>query len=501
MSKTNAKKSGFMYDQGSNNRSDKRASSIQPSMLPPFFREKTRLLQKIYIFAMVFAVSIATAVVSFLSLDNFSGKYGITTNTQIAYMIITLIMLFITIGASTFYVWWSKTRAHLFTPTGTIGVILAPLIISALLLYLDFSKPDPNAAETIRNMFFMLGIASLAGGGITGIIVLIRNFIASKVFREAKFRSLFVLPGLLITSAAPFVTYITAKDNLFMSFEASEFIFGILVMFGGLVIMTIGWMLSMKYKHATKKSTTSSVKLSGSLPIIVIFTTLGSVGIKYMGALQFDLPLLMTIAIDVVFLLTFMVFLFFKARIKNIGHANPMLNEFLLKSIIIAITIIGLMMVAIAPSLVVKKSYSELSFSILCVTSVSLILIVALGHFANLIVFEKFFKSIVASTVTTILIILSIVFVLGTLSQSTLIVQIISRSIVMVFLILAIVGEIGLLLLDVFSINKSLFTSHLVVRKHKKKQEHKHKKKARSEFEEDEQDEEALEVNEEEVAV
>lgn len=256
----------------------------------------------------------------------------------------------------------------------------------------------------------------------------------------------------------------------------------------------------MKYKHATKKSTTSSVKLSGSLPIIVIFTTLGAVGIKYMGGLKFDLPLLMTIAIDLIIILTFMIFLFFKARIKNIGHANPMLNEFLLKSIIIAITIIGLMMVAIAPSLIVKKSYSELSFSILSTTSISLVLIVTLAHFANLIVFEKFFKSIVGSTVMTILIILSIVFVLGTLSQSVLIVQIISRSIVMVFLILAIVGEIALLLLDVFSVNKSLFTSHLVVRKHKKKHSEKKKKSQKSEFAEDEEEVEETE-NAEEIAL
>lgn len=493
----NAKKSGFMYDQEANGGSDKKASSVQPSMLPPFFREKTRFLQKIYIFLMVFSVSIATAVVSFLSLDNFSGKYGITTNTQIAYMIITLIMLFVTIGASTFYVWWSKTRAHLFTLTGTFGIILAPLIISILLLYLDFSKVDPNDPETIRNVFFMLGIASLAAGGVTGIVILIRNIFASRIFRESKLRSLFVLPGLLITSAAPFVTYVTAKENLFMSFEVSEFIFGVLIMFGGLVIMTIGWMLSMKYQHATKKSTTSSVKLSGSLPIIVIFTTLGAVGIKYMNGLQFDLPLLITVAIDVIFLLTFIVFLFFKARIKNIGHANPMLNEFLLKSIIIAIIIIGLMMVALAPSLIVKKSYSELSFSILSVTSISLVLIVALSHFANLIVLEKFFKSIVSSTVMTILIILSVVFVLGTLSQSMLIVQIISRSIVMVFLILAIIGEIALLLLDVFSVNKSLFTSHLVVKKHKKKHGH-NKKHKQSEFAEEE--ELSRKTNAEEIA-
>lgn len=484
----NAKKSGYMYDSDSKNgNADKRASSVQPSMLPPFFREKTRLLQKIYVFLMVFSVSIATAVVSFLSLDNFSGKYGVTTNTQIAYMIITLIMLFITIGAATFYVWWSKTRAHLFTLTGTIGIILAPLVISAVLLYLDFTTADPNDPETIRKMFFMLGIASLAGGGVTGIIVILRNLIASRVYREAKFRSLFVLPGLLITSAAPFVTYITAKENLFMSFNATEFIFGVLVMFGGLVTMTIGWMFSMKYKQAEKKSTTSGVKLSGSLPIIVIATTLGAVGIKYMGSLQFELPLLITIAVDVVFLLTFMIFLFFKARIKNIGHANPTLNEFLLKSVIIAITIIGLMMVAIAPSLIVMKSYSELSFGILTVTSVSLILIVALGHFANLIVFEKFFKSIVGSTVMTILLILSIVFVLGTLSESTLIVKIISRSIVMVFLILAIVGEIGLLLLDVISVNKSLFTSHLIVRKRKKKQTDKKKGSQSNSFDEEEE--------------
>lgn len=86
----------------------------------------------------------------------------------------------------------------------------------------------------------MLGIASLAAGGVTGIVILIRNIFASRIFRESKLRSLFVLPGLLITSAAPFVTYVTAKENLFMSFEVSEFIFGVLIMFGGLVIMTIG---------------------------------------------------------------------------------------------------------------------------------------------------------------------------------------------------------------------------------------------------------------------
>lgn len=85
----------FMYSDSESNSNEvdlDRALAVQPTMLPPFFREKTRILQKIYIFAIVFAVAIATGITSFIMIDDFPKKYGIISNTQIAYLVIVLIM-------------------------------------------------------------------------------------------------------------------------------------------------------------------------------------------------------------------------------------------------------------------------------------------------------------------------------------------------------------------------------------------------------------------------
>lgn len=91
MARTKAKNQNqsFMYDSEDNK--DNKAS-VQPTMLPPFFREKSRFIQKIYLFVLVFAISLATGITSFIMLDDFAGRYGIISGTQIAYLVMTLVM-------------------------------------------------------------------------------------------------------------------------------------------------------------------------------------------------------------------------------------------------------------------------------------------------------------------------------------------------------------------------------------------------------------------------
>ncbi len=265
-----------------------------------------------------------------------------------------------------------------------------------------------------------------------------------------------------------------AKEHNFGSFEITQFIYAFVAMFGGAIMMTLGIMFSMKYKFTEIKSTTTSIKLSGSLPSIIIATSLLAIGLKFMSIFEFGVPLIIVIVADLLLLGLFGLFLLFKARIKNIGHTNPLFNEFIIKGFIIIIMTVGLIFAALLPSLISVKSYAPSAFAILAITAFSVMLIVILAHFTNLIVFEKFHKSIVVTSALTILVILMIVFVLGTLSQSQVVMQIISRSLVLVFLISAIMGEILLLLIDVMAIQKDVFTTARFV---KRKNGNKKKKK------------------------
>lgn len=462
----------FLYNNNNSNENEvalDKALAVQPTMLPPFFREKTRIFQKLYIFAIVFAIAIATGITSFIMIDDFPKKYGIISSTQIAYLVITLIMWFITIGAAMLYVWWSRTRTHLLTLSGTISALIAPLTLSILILFLDFRDVDANDIEVTKNLFFTMGVASVGAGAASGLLTLFVNIWKSKVYREAKFRSIFTVFGMIVISASPLVLWLEAKDSNFGSFDVTNFIYSFVALFGGAILLTVGVMLSMRFKTSEVKSTTGSIKLSGSLPTIIVFTTLLAIGARFLSIYKFDLPLIIVIVIDVVLLALFFVFLMFKGKIKNIGHTNPLFNEFVVKGFIIIVSLVGLIFIAMLPDLIMVKSYAPLSFSILAFTALTVMIIVLAAHFMNLIVFEKFFKSIVITAVVTITLILVIVFVLGTLKQTEVVMQIVARAITLVFLIAAIVGEIVLLMLDVTAIHKDVIhTSRVSKRKSKK---------------------------------
>ncbi len=94
MAKVKNQNNSFMYNDKNNAKTDSanKASAVQPTMLPPFFREKSRFIQKIYLFILIISVSIATGITSFIMLDDFALKYGITSGTQIAYLVISLVM-------------------------------------------------------------------------------------------------------------------------------------------------------------------------------------------------------------------------------------------------------------------------------------------------------------------------------------------------------------------------------------------------------------------------
>ncbi len=87
--------------------------------------------------------------------------------------------------------------------TGVLSTILSPLILSVVLLYLDFSPVDALDVNATKHAFFILGASALGAGAITGVLVLVRNIFSTKIYRDAKFRSVFILPGLVITSAGP----------------------------------------------------------------------------------------------------------------------------------------------------------------------------------------------------------------------------------------------------------------------------------------------------------
>lgn len=98
-------KNDFLYDENDQSSAelDISSSAIQPRMLPPFFREKTRFLQKIYLFLIIVAVAFSISVTVFVMLDNFTQKSNITTSTQITFLVCSLFLCFVTILAGIFF--------------------------------------------------------------------------------------------------------------------------------------------------------------------------------------------------------------------------------------------------------------------------------------------------------------------------------------------------------------------------------------------------------------
>lgn len=105
-------------------------------------------------------------------------------------------------------------------------------------------------------------------------------------------------------------------------------------------------------------------------------------------------------------------------------------------------------MVSIMPDIALLKNYGPPSFTILVITSVSVLIGVAIAHIGKIIIYTKFFKAIIVGSFLTLLLTLLIIMSIIVLKRSEVVLAIISRQIVSIFLVFAIISEVLILSLD-----------------------------------------------------
>lgn len=468
MAEKKKQKSDFLYDDNNQSSEELKISSsaIQPRMLPPFFREKTRFLQKIYLFLIIVAVAFSISVTVFVMLDDFTQKSNITTSTQITFLICSLFLCFITILAGIFFTWWSRVRTHLLTLPQVLFTLISPLVFIITLIYLDVSSSSRSAtdASTTKFVFLIIGVTNFGGAIVTGLGMLSFNIIRTRTYREAKLRSVFIVPGYLLLSAAPLILWERGGELNYQIFTLDGFMYSIIAMFGGAICMAIGVIFSYKYRAHDAKHASVIIRLSGSLPSLVIAVVLTSVAIRGLAfesketSVIIYLPVIINALIDLFIICGFLGFLFFRARVKNMVNTNPLFNEFIIKGFLIVTFLFGIAFVVLLPTMAERaKSFSQMSFAILLSTGLTAFIIISMSHFMNLIVFEKFLKVMIGITTVVGLITLVIVFTLGTINSSAIIIQVAARAIVLVHLVAAVLGEIILTMLDIFVVQRDIY--------------------------------------------
>ena len=422
-------------------------SKIEPKMLPSRFRERSTLSQRLFLVGIVLLYSAAVGVITFTLLNGLATKmqavYKFNKNIIIITMIISIITLFTGVTSPI----WSRNRKLLFTKTEFALVSLSPIIYIAGYLYLsanfNYTYNDP------KKLLFMIGLITLLSNAIPILLNFFKTLINIKRYRNSFIKGILISPGNLLVSASNLILFMVIKFKLDTLDLSSSVIYLTAASFiGGLGLMLIGVLISLKWDIRAGKSMWASVRVTGALPAMMVYTTLLVIGMKFMS-LNFETPVVITLAIDGILLLSLFIYVWIRGGIRNLIKTNPIYNNVVLRLFVIFVAITGLVMISMMDKLAELRDFGQPSFTILVVTSLSVLLGVFIAHIGKIIIYTKFFKAIIVGTLLTLLLIILIVMSIIVLKNSEIILAIISREIISVFLIFSIVTEMIALSLDV----------------------------------------------------
>lgn len=206
--------------------------------------------------------------------------------------------------------------------------------------------------------------------------------------------------------------------------------------------------MSLKWDIKGSKSIWTSVRVVGALPVLIIYTTLFVIGVKFMEG-EFNTPVIITLSMDILWLAGLITFVIFKGGIKNLIETNPIFNNVVLRMFVILVAVTGLINVSLMDQMEKLRDFGPSSFFILVLTSIFVLIGVVVAHFGKIITYTRFLNAMIAAVAITLLLILVIIISIIVLQRSEVILAIISRQIVSVFLIFSVVTEMLSLSLEV----------------------------------------------------
>jgi len=172
---------------------------------------------------------------------------------------------------------------------------------------------------------------------------------------------------------------------------------------------------------------------------------LATIGVRF-AVLEFSNVVVISLSTNLLYLLGLIVYVVFRGGIRNILKINPVFSNIVLKIFIILPLATSLILIMGMPSILFVKDYGPPSFTILFLSSLTIIIGMLIAHLAKIITYSKYFKGTIIGGFIVLFLIIAIVLSITILKNSAIIFNIIARETVTLFIIFALVVEaIGLL--------------------------------------------------------
>ncbi len=431
-------------------------SNVESTMLPPRFRSRVRFSQRFMCILIVFFIAIALGVFAFTMMGDILARFNIVTETTKDLFIYSMIIVPITLFLGVCQVVWSRSKAYEISLSEFVGYSIGSLLMIAGFIWLGRQK------TTNPLVFFQyLSYINIAIGSSPVVLIVVSNMLKYRRYGGAFKRSLATGLPIMIASCSILILFYFIQVNgriTSETFKPTIYMFSVLM--GGIILFLLGCGITSKYVIVGSKTLWNSIRFSGGLTTLLIYTTLSAIGCKFVIGAKMSKPLIAAILINCILLILFTVYAFMSGRVKNLFKTNPLFNQIILKLFVICSALTGLVLVQILPQIYEAKSYGELSYAIMLSSSITILLGVSVAHFTNLIVYSKYFKSVIGGMIATITIILAIIFTISVLKFGDIIMLILSRSLVITFLTIAVLVESVLAFTNISYVAINLFAGN-----------------------------------------
>lgn len=434
------------------------ATSIESFMLPPEFRKRSSWTQRFKLISLVVLNAFVLGLGIYFLISGMKEKVGIVTKVESTYFIFTVIMPLVMMGSSLFYLIWIKSQSYTFTWSEYVVFLVPPILVAAGYIFIQF---QPLSKININSFMRMVFYLTAATGGATIVLGTLQTLIKNKTYRESKYRSFFLTPGMLISSASGFLMYWLTKDSDYMKTKISDFLISGGALFGGILVMLIGVAFSSKYVVPTSKNIWHHIRYTSGLPLIIVLSTIIGMTTRLAFEAKMNVIIGIEIGVQLVLLLSLAIYSWFRARIKNMHKTNPLYNEIVLKVYGLLNFILIFVFIYTFPVYVQVKSFAVIAFALAFIGSIIMMAGIIMANFMNLITYIKYRQLTLLGVVATTLLIVGLTLSIASLRDAEIITEIIGRQLMITTFILAIILQS----LSVFSNLVYVLASSLLKRK------------------------------------
>lgn len=421
---------------------------LESYMLPPQFRRRTRWIQRFLLISISMIYAFAMGLILYLIMGDFKEKFHILTKHETTLFLVSIMMPAILLFLSLGYTSWSRSKSFIIGWNEVIGYLITPLAISAGIIYLNTFKVGNG--KDIHFLMKWIGYFSIGSIGLTVLFTFGSNIVKHKTYREAKYRTIWTTPGILAAGIAPLLLDIMIGSTDVEKISSVPMLTSGGVFLGGIVLLAMGMSGSVKYLINTNKNIWNSIKYASGLPSIVLYTMMTALALGRAMDAKIIMPIIIHATMEGILLLSFIVYLFIKARIKNMNSTNPLYNELALKTFVIISLTITSVMIYMLPGLSLERSYGMFSFLMLVINGFVAIAGITIAHFMNLITYVKYGKVNLVLIGIAALLIYGIALSIASLKQSGIIAEILGRELALTFAFIALMIHTISLSINIF---------------------------------------------------